>query len=157
MPRQARGGPYAAAISRRACPIPGLAAASPGTPITPGCQVETIRYYEREGGLHRSAGTYRMCGAAHAERPRFILHCRSLDMMLDEFRRLLVLRDAPDGDGDAVNALLDRHIAPVATRIAELEALQSVVIDIRSQCDTVRCAGDCHILHRLSRASDQYL
>ncbi|MHB1247791.1 MAG: MerR family transcriptional regulator, partial [Sulfuriferula sp.] len=49
------------------------------------CQVETIRYYEREGLLSppaRSAGNFRLYGNAHVDRLHFIRHCRSLDMSL---------------------------------------------------------------------------
>ena len=55
-------------------------------------QIETIRYYEREGLLaepRRSEGNYRIYGSAHAERLSFIRHCRGLDMTLDEIRVLL--------------------------------------------------------------------
>ena len=56
------------------------------------CQVETIRYYEREGLLPqapRSESNYRIYGAEHTERLGFIRHCRSLDMTLEEIRVLL--------------------------------------------------------------------
>ena len=56
------------------------------------CQVETIRYYEKEGLLPeptRSRGNYRLYGEAQVERLQFIRHCRSLDMTLGEVRALL--------------------------------------------------------------------
>ncbi|GAD65023.1 MerR family transcriptional regulator, partial [Aquipseudomonas alcaligenes] len=46
------------------------------------CQVETIRYYEREGLLPvpgRSEGNYRVYGKEHLERLVFIRNCRTLD------------------------------------------------------------------------------
>ena len=66
-----------------------------------GCQVETIRYYEREGLLPepaRSPGNYRLYGSAHVERLTFIRHCRALDMTLGEIRTLLMHRDHPERD-----------------------------------------------------------
>ena len=51
------------------------------------CPVETIRYYERAGVLPPPARTdanYRAYGSGHVDRLRFIRHCRSLDMTLDE-------------------------------------------------------------------------
>lgn len=62
------------------------------------CQVETIRYYEKEGLLPppaRSDGNYRLYTQAHTERLVFIRNCRSLDMTLEEIRSLLGLRDSP--------------------------------------------------------------
>lgn len=73
-----------------------------------GTQVETIRYYEREGLLPepaRSEGNYRLYDRAHAERLSFIRHCRSLDMTLDEIRVLLQFRDAPEQNCGEVNAV----------------------------------------------------
>lgn len=61
-----------------------------------GCEVVTIRYYEKEGLLPepaRSDGNFRLYGAAHVERLRFIRHCRSLDMSLSEIRTLFVNAD----------------------------------------------------------------
>src|ERR1700757_4385845 len=84
--------------------------------------VETIRYYEREGLLPdppRSEGNYRLYSVMHLERLQFIRHCRSLDMTLEEIRNLLRFRDAPDRNCGEVNALLDKHIEHVSSRIKE--------------------------------------
>ena len=61
-----------------------------------GCEVVTIRYYEKEGLLPkpaRSGGNFRLYSDVHIERLQFIRHCRSLDMTLSEIRILLGLRD----------------------------------------------------------------
>ena len=118
-----------------------------------GSQVETIRYYEREGLLPapaRSDGNYRLYGDEHVERLQFIRHCRSLDMTLDEIRSLLTFRDAPEQNCSEVNTLLDRHIDQVAQRIAELTALQAQLHDLRLLCDHAQSAKDCGILQSLS-------
>ena len=118
-----------------------------------GSQIETIRYYEREGLLPaptRSESNYRLYGASHVERLQFIRRCRSLDMSLDEIRGLLSFRDAPEESCDAVNSLLDRHIEHVAKRIEELQSLQKQLTLLRSQCRTTQSAKDCEILHSLS-------
>ena len=50
-----------------------------------GCEVVTVRFYEKEGLLPapaRSSGNYRLYSEAHIERLQFIRHCRSLDMSL---------------------------------------------------------------------------
>ena len=55
-----------------------------------GCQVVTIRYYEKEGLLpepERSEGNYRLYSEADIERLRFIRHCRHHDMKLAEICR----------------------------------------------------------------------
>ena len=118
------------------------------------CRIETIRYYEREGLLPqeaRSSGNYRLYGAAHAARLRFIRNCRSLDMTHDEIRALLEYRDAPNRPCENVNALLDEHIGHVATRIRELETLKRELKQLRDQCQSVRTTGDCRIMRSLNR------
>lgn len=117
------------------------------------CQVETIRYYEREGLLPAPARTeanYRMYGEEHVERLLLIRHCRSLDMTLDEIRTLLKFRDAPEENCGEVNALLDAHIGHVAARIAELKALEKQLKGLRRLCDATHAAKDCGILHDLA-------
>jgi Cd(II)/Pb(II)-responsive transcriptional regulator len=115
-------------------------------------QVETIRYYEREGLLAEPARTesnYRSYDASHVARLSFIRHCRSLDMTLDEIRALLRFKDDPAGNCGAVNELLDEHIGHVAQRIRELKRLQAELRELRAQCDT---AGEpCGILETLDR------
>lgn len=117
------------------------------------CQVETIRYYEREGLLpepSRSEGNYRMYGPEHAERLVFIRNCRTLDMTLDEIRQLLDLRDRPESSCDSINSLVDEHIQHVEARIHNLQALQHQLIELRHQCATSQEVEACGILHQLS-------
>jgi len=118
-----------------------------------GCKIETIRYYEQAGLLPkpvRTAGNYRLYGRGHAERLRFIRHCRSLDMTLEEIRTLLKFHDAPDVECGEVNALLDEHITHVVNRIGELKVLERQLRRLRKLCASVRSTKDCGILHRLS-------
>jgi Cd(II)/Pb(II)-responsive transcriptional regulator len=114
-------------------------------------QVETIRYYEREGLLPapaRSDGNYRLYTQAHVERLTFIRNCRSLDMTLEEIRSLLNLRDSPQDQCESVNALIDEHIQHVNDRIASLQALQTQLLDLRQRCSD-GAPDHCGILDRL--------
>jgi uncharacterized protein YunC (DUF1805 family) len=83
----------------------------------------------------------------------FIRHCRSLDMTLNESRLLLRFRDAPEQNCGEVNSLLDEHIGHVATRIAELRALQSQLKKLRELCEVAHAAKDCGILKELAADS----
>lgn len=116
------------------------------------CQVETIRYYEREGLLPepaRSDGNYRVYTQAHAERLTFIRNRRTLDMTLEEIRSLLALRDSPQDQCESVNALIDEHILHVRARIDGLLALQAQLIDLRHRCGEGPDPDQCGILQRL--------
>ena len=121
-------------------------------------QVETIRYYEREGLLPETArtdGNYRMYAEEHVDRLSFIRHCRGLDMTLDEIRVLLRFKDAPHENCAQVNDLLDEHIDHVATRIKELKALERQLKTLRESCRESQQASQCGILTELSSASRQ--
>jgi len=123
-----------------------------------GCPVETVRYYEREGLLAEPARTdknYRIYDASQVDRLAFIRHCRSLDMTLDEIRRLLRLFDAPDGDLADADAVLDEHIGHVADRITELVSLQHQLSTLRELCrQAVAKGGGVDTLQALTAAVD---
>lgn len=115
-------------------------------------QVETIRYYERQGLLpkvERSEGNYRIYDESDAARLLFIRRCRTLDMTLDEIRLLLRFREAPEENCAGVNAVLDEHIGHVASRIRELRQLERQLKALREQCEDVRQTSQCGILNAL--------
>ncbi|WP_163559377.1 Cd(II)/Pb(II)-responsive transcriptional regulator [Halomonas sp. NO4] len=121
------------------------------------CAVETIRYYEREGLLPeptRSRANYRLYGDSHAQRLRFIRHCRALDMTLEEIRTLLDYHDHPRQPCDAVNGLIDDHLAHVEARIAQLQALREALVALRSRCAGAADSAHCGILQELSQPLD---
>lgn len=117
-----------------------------------GCEVVTIRYYEKEHLLPapaRSEGNYRLYGEAHVERLQFIRHCRSLDMSLSEIRDLLQLREHPAQDCGQVNAMLDAHIRQTEEQIAALQQLKQHLLVLREKCGGVREMQACGILQGL--------
>ncbi|WGS85068.1 Cd(II)/Pb(II)-responsive transcriptional regulator [Methylomonas sp. UP202] len=122
-----------------------------------GCQVVTIRYYEREGLLPepaRSDGNYRLYTSKHLERLHFIRHCRSMEMTLEDIRLLLRFRDTPEENCSEVDALLEQHISDVVDRIEQLKSLESQLRDLRGQCHSARATKDCRILQSLSSETD---
>ena len=103
-----------------------------------GCDVQTVRFYEREGLLEapaRESSGYRRYAGRHLQRLQFIRHCRSLSIPLPEIRQLLAFAAAPEQSCGQVNALLDEHIAAVQQRIGALEALEKQLVALRKQCD----------------------
>ena len=125
--------------------------------LATGTSVESIRFYERESLLPqpvRSTGNYRIYDTAHVDRLAFVRHCRSLDMTLDEIRRLLRFKDAPAENCADVNALLDAHVGHVAQRISELRSLQRDLKELRALCRAA-AGADCRILQELSQAASR--
>lgn len=130
----------------------GALSASSGTPV------ETIRFYEREGLLPapaRTQGNFRSYEQPHLDQLRFIRHCRSLDMSLDEIRVLLKVRSEPEADCGDANAVLDEHIGHVSTRIRELRLLERQLKELRCRCGANQSADQCGILIGLSEAASE--
>lgn len=118
-----------------------------------GCQVETVRYYEREGLLPepaRTEGNYRVYSQNHLERLVFIRNCRTLDMTLEEIQRLLALRDLPHESCAGINSLVDEHIEHVQARIDSLMALRDQLSELRDRCHGPKEAEDCGIIRQLN-------
>lgn len=121
-----------------------------------GVDVETIRYYERQGLLPapaRQANGYRDYGPPQLERLSFIRHCRALDMPLVDVRQLLAALDAPGPECGDVNALIDQHLARVRARLASLRALEKQLRSLRSSCSGAPGEAGCGILHELVAAA----
>lgn len=123
-----------------------------------GCDVQTVRFYEREGLLEepaREASGYRRYAERHLTRLNFIRHCRSLDIPLPEVRQLLEFAAEPDRSCAQVNDLLDGHIALVKARIQALRALEKQLVALRKSCD-----GDtshaCAILESFMTAAQDH-
>ena len=83
-----------------------------------GCNIETIRYYEKTGLLPdppRSAAGYRIYSAAHATRLRFILRARKLGFSMEDIRGLMGLDDGAAPTCAEVKERTERHLADVRT------------------------------------------
>lgn len=120
------------------------------------CEVETIRYYEREGVLPtppRSEGNYRQYSEQDAERLLFIRHCRSLGMSLDDIRTLQHFQSKPELACDEINAMLDRHLQQTELQIQSLQRLQKQLRTLRNACHTQLTAQQCGILQNLQSAA----
>lgn len=123
-----------------------------------GFTVETIRYYEKEGVLHPAlrdpTNNYRRYDHSHLERLIFIRRCRTLAMTHDEIRLLLQARVQPDASCETINELIDEHIQHVQARIAELQTLETQLVELRSQCRAAHTTRDCGILRELDHPTD---
>ncbi|CAL61752.1 putative transcription regulator protein (CadR and PbrR family) [Herminiimonas arsenicoxydans] len=124
-----------------------------------GCDVETIRYYEKSGILavpERTANGYREYQAHHQERLQFIRHCRSLQMGLADIRILLDLQSNPAAGCQSVDDLLDSHIVEVQARVKMLLNLEQQLLTLRDQCSGPHSTRDCGILQNLNVPTDDH-
>ena len=99
-----------------------------------GCNIETIRYYERVGLLPLPArrGRYRLYGAEDVRRLGFVRRARELGFTLDEVRTLLGLGAGACAEARDVAAV---RLEDVRTRIADLQAMERVLADTVHRCD----------------------
>jgi MerR family mercuric resistance operon transcriptional regulator len=125
-----------------------------------GCNIETIRYYERIGLVPhpaRSAGRYRLYETEDVRRLAFVRRARELGFSLDEVRTLLAL-SAEHGDSTCgeVRELAARHLADVRVKIADLRAMQRALTEAVRLCDAGQLAG-CPLIDTLSTTAPLHL
>lgn len=121
-----------------------------------GVEVDTIRFYEREGlipKVERQANGYRAYGQVHLERLAFIRHCRALDMPLAEVRQLLEFVEHPKRDCTDVNVLIDEQLLRVKARLKSMRALERQLTSLRAQCHSHHSTRQCGILKDLVAAA----
>lgn len=119
-----------------------------------GVDVQTIRYYEREGLLDapsRSSSGYRMYGPQHLERLNFVRHCRSLDMPLAEVRRLIDLASDRTVSCEEVDSLVLAHLKRVRAKRIALQAVEAQLAALASPSG--HRVADCGILEDLIGAA----
>lgn len=120
-----------------------------------GCNIETIRYYEKIGMLPdppRTASGYRLYDEKHLVRLRFILRARELGFPIEEIRGLLGLVDGAAPTCGEVKARTEKHLADVRARISDLRRIERVLAQTAKQCsgDDV---PDCPVLEALASGS----
>lgn len=117
--------------------------------------VDTIRYYERVGLLPapaRTSSNYRSYSAAEVERLKFIRRCRDLDIPVADIHDLLRFCGSPRQHCRDVDALLERHIRQIESRIDELNVLARELRQLRAVCRDPGAATGCRTLQSLRQA-----
>lgn len=116
-----------------------------------GCNIETIRYYEREGLLPdppRTDGGHRMYAEEHLKRLTFIRRSRELGFTLEEVRGLLRMVDGEHYTCVEVKSLTLEHLHDVRGKLADLKKLEKVLKQLADQC-TGEETPDCPIVEAL--------
>lgn len=116
-----------------------------------GCNIETIRYYEREGLLPdppRTDGGHRMYGEEHLKRLTFVRRSRELGFTLEEVRGLLKMVDGGHYTCAEVKSLTLEHLKDVRGKLADFKKLEEVLKHLADQC-TGDEAPDCPIVEAL--------
>jgi MerR family mercuric resistance operon transcriptional regulator len=117
-----------------------------------GCNLETIRYYEKIGMMPdppRTGAGYRAYDGSHVSRLRFILRARELGFAIAEVRGLLDLVDGGTQTCAEVKERTERHLADVRAKIADLRRIEKVLAATAAQCSGDE-VPDCPVLNALS-------
>ncbi len=121
------------------------------------CEVETIRFYEREGLLDapaREANGYRSYGDAHLVQLNFVRHCRSLGIGLPEVRILRSFQASPELACEEIDELIDRQIVRIHEQLESLRRLERQLHCLRDTCKAQQTVRNCGILRTLAQAAE---
>lgn len=117
-----------------------------------GVNVETIRYYQRLGLLvipPKPLGGQRRYSPDQVRRVRFIKRAQALGFTLAEVGELLTLDAALSCT--ETRALADRKRRLIEQKMADLEAMHTLLSDLVKQCDRSRGDSPCPIIDVLVR------
>lgn len=117
-----------------------------------GVNLETVRYYEREGLIPKPPRTragYRVFPKDAARRLRFIKRAQELGFSLTEIRELLSLR--PSTGRPKAHARAQAKIVDIDQKIATLQAMKKVLGSLLDRCEHCGPTGTCPILESLDR------
>ena len=120
-----------------------------------GCNLETIRYYERIGLMpppERTPKGYREYSEADVERLRFISRGRGLGFSLQEIRSLLRLAQDPGISCSEVDQLARKHLDDILVRLKDLQRMARELERTIDHCGGGQ-RGECTILDSLRQSS----
>jgi MerR family mercuric resistance operon transcriptional regulator len=119
-----------------------------------GCNLETIRYYEKIGIMPdppRSTKGYRSYDDAHVRRLKFVIRSRDLGFSLEEVRGLLGLVEEQSRTCAEVQIIAEDHLTDVRAKIADLKRIERVLSDTVARC-TGDAAPECAVIDALLEA-----
>lgn len=111
-----------------------------------GCNIETVRYYEKIGLLPdppRTDNGYRVYATGHEQTLRFIMRSRELGFTIEGVRGLLSLVNGGEYTCAEVRDRTVVHLKSVRERIADLLKLEATLSETVAACDggdTPNCA-----------------
>ena len=102
-----------------------------------GCNIETIRYYEKEGLLpspNRTEGGHRLYTEDMIKRLVFIRRARQLGFTMMEIRQLFKIVDGDHVSCERVKTITDIHIQDIKYKIKDLKKMDRILTDLSNKC-----------------------
>jgi DNA-binding transcriptional MerR regulator len=127
-----------------------------------GLSIDTIRFYEKQGLLKRSArteGGFRLFGIGDIETLKFVRKAQELGFSLNEIRELLILRGDHVPTCSHVKELLEQKLTAVVRKITELQSLERSLKRALQKCKrelkTAAPGHDecCPVIEEINRAA----
>ncbi|WP_075996035.1 MerR family transcriptional regulator [Salaquimonas pukyongi] len=103
-----------------------------------GVNIETIRYYEREGVVpkpERTVSGRRIYSKADIDRLRFIKRCRELGLPICEAKSLLGLAGKKKLNCASARSIATDHLSVVRRKIVELGRMETALQNLIVQCE----------------------
>jgi DNA-binding transcriptional MerR regulator len=103
-----------------------------------GVNIETIRYYEREGIVPkpgRSAGGRRLYSSAEIAKLRFVRRCRDLGFPISIIQAFLSLTAQKGRSCSEVKTMAENHLGEINTKIENLTRLREALLCLSKNCD----------------------
>jgi len=119
-----------------------------------GCNVETLRYYERIGLLPvppRSKSGRRSYGQMEIARVQFIRRCRDLGFTLKDVEALVALSAPGRGHCDEAKRLAEAQRASVRQKLVDLSRVEAWLAQMIERCSAAESDG-CPLIETLSAA-----
>ena len=123
-----------------------------------GVNIQTVRYYEREGLLPkapRTSGGFRVFPPESANRVRFIKRAQDLGFSLDEVKELLDLREHPETACPEVLRRAESKMADIAEKVRALQRIQRELARLAKACVGRARPHSCPLLEALERAGNE--
>jgi Hg(II)-responsive transcriptional regulator len=118
-----------------------------------GVNVETLRFYEREGLLakppQRPSG-YREYPPEAVDLVFFIRGAKQLGFSLKEVKELLALREVPRASCGDVVVIAERKVADIDAKISDLRAMRAALTKLLKQCPGTAPIAQCPIVESLA-------
>lgn len=117
-----------------------------------GVNLQTIRYYEREGLLPtppRLASGYRVFPESTVHRVRFIKRAQELGFSLAEINELLAIQLDPAKDCSDVQRLARAKVADIEEKMRTLEQMRRVLTSLAEACPGCGPLSECPILESI--------
>lgn len=119
-----------------------------------GVDPETIRYYENENLISkpkRFDNGYRFYSNQNLTELKFIQHCRSLGISVDEVRALKAMTTSSIDCSEA-NEIVKKNLALIEQKIDDLKSLRLQLKALSESCCETSAPKDCAIVKSLESA-----